>query len=88
MSDRTTNLEDNIREGIIAELQRQAEIQGGALKVAVEGPTMIRIKGLVNLDELRNGGSHKPRRRAMIDAACGMAACSSPGELMGTRMSL
>ncbi len=52
MSDRTTNLEDNIRESIIAELQRQAEVQEGALKVAVEGPTMIRIEGPVNLDEL------------------------------------
>jgi hypothetical protein len=46
------NLEDTIREAIIAELQRQSEVGGGALKVAVEGPTMIRIEGLVNLVEL------------------------------------
>ena len=52
MSDRTKNLEDNIREAIIAELQRQSEAGDGALKVAVEGPTMIRIEGSVNLDEL------------------------------------
>ncbi len=52
MSDRTTNLEHNIRDAIIAELQRQVEAGEGALKVTVDGPTMIRVEGPVNLDEL------------------------------------
>ena len=46
------NLEDTLRDAIIAELQRQAEAGEGALKVVVEGPTMVRIEGPVNLDEL------------------------------------
>lgn len=46
------NLEDNIREAIMAELQRQSEAAEGALKVTLEGPTTVRIEGPVNLDEL------------------------------------
>ncbi len=52
MSDRTTNLDDNIREAILAELERQAEISGCALKIVVEGPSRIRIGGPIDLDEL------------------------------------
>ncbi len=46
------NLEDTIREAVIAELQRQAEAGDSGLKVAVEDPVVIRIEGPVNLDEL------------------------------------
>ena len=46
------NLEDRIREAIISELKRQAEVREGELKVREEGETRLRIDGSVDLEEL------------------------------------
>jgi hypothetical protein len=46
------NLEDRIREAIVSELKRQAEVREGELNVREEGETRLRIDGSVDLDEL------------------------------------
>jgi hypothetical protein len=46
------NLEDTIREAIVAELERQSDAGEGVLKITVDGPVTVRINGPVNLDEL------------------------------------
>jgi hypothetical protein len=46
------NLEDRIREVIVSELKRQAEVRAGELKVREEGETRLRIDGSVELEEL------------------------------------
>jgi hypothetical protein len=46
------NLEDRIREAIVSELKRQAELREGELNVREEGETRLRIDGSVDLDEL------------------------------------
>ena len=44
------NLEDNVRDAILAELRRQADRRD--LSVAEEGEGIIRVDGRVNLEEL------------------------------------
>jgi hypothetical protein len=46
------NLEDTIREAIVAELERQSDAGEGVLKITIDGPVTVRINGPVNLDEL------------------------------------
>jgi hypothetical protein len=46
------NLEDRIREAIVSELKRQAEVREGELTVREEGETRLRIDGSVDLEEL------------------------------------
>ena len=46
------NLEDHVREAILAELERQSEAGERALKVQKDVEPMIFIEGRVNLDEL------------------------------------
>jgi hypothetical protein len=46
------NLEDRIREAIVSELKRQAEVREGELNVREEGETRLRVDGSVDLDEL------------------------------------
>ncbi len=46
------NLEDQVREAIIAELQRQSEAAEQGLRVKTGEAEMITIEGRVNLDEL------------------------------------
>jgi hypothetical protein len=46
------NLEDQVREAIIAELQRQAEAGEQGLRIKTGDAEMITIEGRVNLDEL------------------------------------
>ena len=46
------NLEDRIREAIVSELKRQAEVREGELNVREEGETRLRIDGSVDLEEL------------------------------------
>jgi len=46
------NLEDKVREAIIAELRRQAEAGGQGLRVDANESEMMTIEGRVNLDEL------------------------------------
>jgi hypothetical protein len=50
--ERMMNLEDKVREAIIAELQRQAEAGQQGLRVNAGEAEMITIEGRVNLDEL------------------------------------
>lgn len=46
------NIEDQVREAIVAELQRQSEAGERGLKVKTDNPSMITIEGRVDLDEL------------------------------------
>ncbi|WP_404288651.1 hypothetical protein ACD578_22470 [Microvirga sp. RSM25] len=46
------NIEDQVREAIIAELQRQSEAGQQGLRVKPSDAEMITIEGRVNLDEL------------------------------------
>ncbi|PVE25006.1 hypothetical protein DC522_07250 [Microvirga sp. KLBC 81] len=46
------NLEDKVREAIIAELRRQAEAGSQGLRVDAKEAEMMTIEGRVNLDEL------------------------------------
>ena len=46
------NLEDHVREAILAELERQSEAGERALRVQKDVEPMIFIEGRVNLDEL------------------------------------
>ncbi len=46
------SLEDQVREALTAELQRQAEVRPVELRVKAEGDGKLRIEGLVDLDEL------------------------------------
>jgi len=46
------NLEDKVREAIIAELRRQAEAGQQGLRVDAKDAEMMTIEGRVNLDEL------------------------------------
>ncbi|KLK94039.1 hypothetical protein AA309_06180 [Microvirga vignae] len=46
------NLEDKVREAIIAELRRQAETGQQGLRVDARAAEMMTIEGRVNLDEL------------------------------------
>jgi len=46
------NIEDQVREAIIAELQRQSEAGRQGLRVKPGEAEMITIEGRVNLDEL------------------------------------
>ena len=46
------NLEDHVREAILAELERQSEAGERALEVQKDVEPMIFIEGRVNLDEL------------------------------------
>lgn len=46
------NLEDKVRETIIAELRRQAEVGNQGLRVDARASEMMTIEGRVNLDEL------------------------------------
>ena len=46
------NLEDRVREALIAELQRQSEAGEKELKLALNDPVFLRIEGPINLDEL------------------------------------
>jgi len=46
------NLEDRIREAIVAELKRQSEGGGRKLKIEASDQTMLVVEGPVNLDEL------------------------------------
>ena len=46
------NLEDKVRETIIAELRRQAEAGSQGLRVDARAAEMMTIEGRVNLDEL------------------------------------
>ena len=46
------NLEDHVREAILAELERQSEAGERALRVEKDVEPMIVIEGRVNLDEL------------------------------------
>jgi tetrahydromethanopterin S-methyltransferase subunit A len=46
------NIEDQVREAIIAELQRQSEAGQQGLRVKPSEAEMITIEGRVNLDEL------------------------------------
>ena len=46
------NLEDKVREAIVAELRRQAEAGQQGLRVNSGEGEMITIEGRVNLDEL------------------------------------
>ena len=46
------NIEDQVREAIIAELKRQSEAGEKGLRVTTGEAEMIAIEGQVNLDEL------------------------------------
>ena len=46
------NLEDQVREAIISELQRQSEAAEQGLRIQTGDAEMITIEGRVNLDEL------------------------------------
>ena len=46
------NIEDQVREAIIAELKRQSEAGEQGLRVRTGEAEMITIEGRVNLDEL------------------------------------
>ncbi|MBM6579200.1 hypothetical protein ILT44_03305 [Microvirga sp. BT689] len=46
------NIEDQVREAIIAELKRQSEAGQQGLRVNAAEAEMITIEGRVNLDEL------------------------------------
>lgn len=46
------NLEDKVRDAIIAELRRQAEAGSQGLRVDAKPSEMMTIEGRVNLDEL------------------------------------
>ncbi len=46
------NLEDHVREAILAELERQSEAGERVLRVQKDVEPMIFIEGRVNLDEL------------------------------------
>jgi hypothetical protein len=46
------NLEDQVREAILAELERQAEAGENGLKFGKPEAEMITVEGRVNLDEL------------------------------------
>ena len=46
------NLEDQVREAIIAELQRQSEASEQGLRFKAGEAEMVTIEGRVNLDEL------------------------------------
>ncbi|WP_243369357.1 hypothetical protein [Microvirga solisilvae] len=46
------NLEDKVRDAIIAELRRQAEAGQQGLRVDAKASEMMTIEGRVNLDEL------------------------------------
>ncbi|WP_230529827.1 hypothetical protein [Microvirga roseola] len=46
------NIEDQVREAILAELQRQSEVGERGLRVTSDDPAMITVEGRVNLDEL------------------------------------
>jgi len=46
------NLEDRVREAIVSELKRQAEVRGGELKVRDHGEARLRVEGSVDLEEL------------------------------------
>jgi hypothetical protein len=46
------NLEDQVREAILAELRRQSEAGGQGLRFKAGEEEMITIEGRVNLDEL------------------------------------
>jgi hypothetical protein len=46
------NMEDQVREAIVDELKRQAEIAEGGLKLTDDGNDLLTIQGRVNLDEL------------------------------------
>ena len=46
------NIEDQVREAIVAELMRQSEAGEQGLRVNDGGAEMITIEGRVNLDEL------------------------------------
>ena len=54
------NIEDQVREAIVAELKRQSEADEQALRVRTGEAETITIEGLVNLDELTMAvvGSH------------------------------
>ena len=46
------NMEDQVREAIVEELQRQAEAGDGKLTLKPEGNDLLTVQGRVNLDEL------------------------------------
>ena len=46
------NMEDQVREAIVDELKRQAEISEGRLKLTPEGNDLLTLEGRVDLDEL------------------------------------
>ncbi len=46
------NIEDQVREAIIAELRRQSEASDQGLRVKTGDAEIITIEGRVNLDEL------------------------------------
>ena len=46
------NLEDNLKQALIAELQRQAEAGELSLKISANDPGALTIQGEVDLDEL------------------------------------
>jgi hypothetical protein len=50
--ERAMNLEDQVREAIIGELQRQSEAAEQGLRIQAGDAEMITIEGRVNLDEL------------------------------------
>jgi hypothetical protein len=46
------NIEDHVREAIIAELQRQSDGGRDGLKVDARDPSILTIEGCINIDEL------------------------------------
>ena len=46
------NIEDHVREAILAELKRQSGAGVQDLKVEAHDPSMLTIEGRINLDEL------------------------------------
>ncbi len=46
------NMEDQIRDAVVAELQRQGEASEGKIKVQTQGDNGLRIEGTIELDSL------------------------------------
>ena len=46
------NMEDQVRDAIVEELKRQAEVAAGELRLTDEGNDLLTVEGRVNLDEL------------------------------------
>jgi hypothetical protein len=52
MEGRRMNMEDQIRDAVVAELQRQGEASEGKVKVQTQGDNGLRIEGTIELDSL------------------------------------